>query len=298
MKSSHLVSWVVCVLWFSSTAISQQNDETLVVIKETQVKEGAKVVRTLPRGTEVRVMETNGDKLKVFSGGECWIPKANVATQTKALEAFTSQIKSNSKDPGAYTARGAMLSRKKDFDGAIINYTQAIRLNPKQPEVYLLRGNTWSFKKEYNKAIADYTEVLRLNPTAEAAYTMRGNSWDKQREYRKAESDWKEAIRLNPNSDYAYNQLAWMKATCPDAAVRDGKQAVEYATKLCKLSDWKNQNDLDTLAAAYAEMGDFENAVKWQSEVCRLAPEEEKADCQSRLELYKSGKPFHEMPTK
>jgi predicted Zn-dependent protease len=66
----------------------------------------------------------------------------------------------------------------------------------------------------------------------------------------------------------------------------------------CKLSEWKEANWVDTLAAAYAEAGDFDSAVKWQKEAINLLTEKEaakwQAEFEERLKLYQSGKPYHE----
>lgn len=68
------------------------------------------------------------------------------------------------------------------------------------------------------------------------------------------------------------NGLASLRATCPDEKHRNGQQAVEYATKACELTAWKNGGWIDSLAAAYAEAGDFDKAVEWQQKGMDLAP--------------------------
>ena len=96
-------------------------------------------------------------------------------------------------------------------------------------------------------------------------------------------------------SKHTSSDLAWLRATCPDASYRDGKQAVTGATKACELSEWKNANAVDTLAAAYAETGQFDKAVEWQQKAIDLAPKEDtKEKGRRRLELYKAGKPYRE----
>ena len=85
-------------------------------------------------------------------------------------------------------------------------------------------------------------------------------------------------------------------ATCVDAKYRDGKKAVESATTACELSQWKNAYHVDTIAAACAEAGDFEAAVKWQTKANALyAAGEEREKAQARLKLYQEKKPYREI---
>jgi Flp pilus assembly protein TadD len=96
----------------------------------------------------------------------------------------------------------------------------------------------------------------------------------------------------------AHNNLAFLMASCPNAKIRNGAMAVKHATKACELSGWQYADYVDTLAAAYAETGNFTEAIKRQQQAIELAPKDEKGVFKSRLELYKQGKPFREKPKK
>ncbi len=102
-------------------------------------------------------------------------------------------------------------------------------------------------------------------------------------------------LKLQDNSANALAGLAWIRATCPKAGLRDGKKAIEYAEKACKLTDYKEVTFLDTLAAAYAENGEFEKAVKLQKQALQAPddfPKKELEKARLRLKLYMEGKPY------
>jgi TPR repeat protein len=83
------------------------------------------------------------------------------------------------------------------------------------------------------------------------------------------------------------NYVAWILATSSDPKIRDGRMALDYAEKVVAASKRSDPNSLDTLAAAYAESGQFTNAVRVQKEAMQLLHEEEKRkDFESRLRLY------------
>lgn len=129
------------------------------------------------------------------------------------------------------------------------------------------------------------------------AYDNRGNAWVTKLKYDQAIADFNEVIRLDPSDARSYNGRAWIWATCHDAKYRDGKRAVESATRACELSGWKEPNDMNTLATACAEAGDFAAAVQWQSKAIELLSDEKrKADYRTRLTLYREKKPYRESP--
>ncbi len=105
------------------------------------------------------------------------------------------------------------------------------------------------------------------------------------------------ALRLNPHDAASHNNLAAIMATWPEVKYRDGKRAVECATRACELTQWKRSEFLNTLAAAYAEARDFDAAVKWQMRaIGLLGDQRQKKSYRSRLELYQARKPYREAP--
>ena len=103
------------------------------------------------------------------------------------------------------------------------------------------------------------------------------------------------AIQLAPEP-LALNNLAQIRASHPNPALRDGKQAVELAVRCCQLTSYQVATPLSTLAAAYAEVGQFDDAIKWQTAAIKLARAHRQADLTARLTLYQAGKPYRAIP--
>jgi tetratricopeptide (TPR) repeat protein len=149
-------------------------------------------------------------------------------------------------------------------------------------------------KGDTERAIADYGEVIRINPTDAMAYFYRAMAWNRRGVAARALADYEAAIGINPDDAAAFNNIAWMLAVSRDDAARDGRRAIELARRACDLTSWENAGYLDTLAAAYAEAGDFREAVRWQEAALGLPDLKQNKQAQARLELYRSGKPYRE----
>lgn len=171
-----------------------------------------------------------------------------------------------------------------------------VRLNPNNPRVYAKRAQVYHDRKEYDNAIRDLTGAIELSPENGAYYAYRGGLFDLADQMMRAISDYERCLQLNADSVPGLNNLAWILATSPDENLRDGPRAVELSRRACELNGWEKPSFLGTLAAAYAETGQFDRAAEYQEKAILLAEEEKTAEYRRSLELYRAGKPRREAP--
>jgi len=283
------VGSIFTLLGVSST-FAQNVGDTVVVIRYCHLQTGDMIVDRAFPGLSLKVNAINGKWLWVDNGIPGWIDSRNVAPSDDALAFFSELVRIDPVAP-AYGARGMVSYSRKDYDGAISDFSEAIRLNPKEAAYHNSRGLCWNHKQEWDRALADFNEAIHLAPSCRM-FNNRGQAWVGKKEYLQALADFDEAIRLEPKYATACQNAALLRAACPDAKYRDGRKAVEEATLACKLNSWKDANQLQILAAAHAEAGDFAEAVRWQEKALGLAPASQTAKLQTRLALYLSRKPY------
>ena len=117
-----------------------------------------------------------------------------------------------------------------------------------------------------------------LNAYDAADYLKSGDAWRERGEYGKALAEYNQALRLDPNNAAAMYDIARLEATCPDEKYRDGRKAFENANKAYQLSGGEDWGRTDTLAAVYAECGDFDKARAWEAKAIAMAPDEKSKD--------------------
>ncbi len=156
---------------------------------------------------------------------------------------------------------------------------------------------TWAQCRTWRNSESFWTHALKHGAGTNSwqAHANLGLALSRRGEFEGAAYHNAEAVRLSPGTSYAWNNYAMILGACPEAKYRDGKKAVEAATRACELTEWTKADFLDTLAAAYAEAGDFNAAVKWETTAIEiLADERNRYDFRSRLMLYEARKPYRE----
>jgi len=194
-------------------------------------------------------------------------------------------------DATAYNNRGGVYQNLGQNELALADYTKAIKLEPDHVSAYYNRGRAFAQAGTFDRAVSDFTEAIALQPDFTNAYLHRGNAFEVLKKYNLASADYTRSIQVQPRNAQAQSNLARLLATCPDAKYRNGPKAVSYATRACELLQWKDSRALWTLAAAYAESGQFGEAAKFQTVAIEHAPAEMKAELLQQLELYQRGQP-------
>jgi tetratricopeptide (TPR) repeat protein len=140
-----------------------------------------------------------------------------------------------------------------------------------------------------------YRAALAIRPTSVAAWISLGATLAEQGNAAGAIDAYHTALKVDPDHTSACNGLAWVFAAGPDG-VRDGRRAVEYATRACELTGWNRHNYIATLAAAYAETGDFDRAAEYQTKALSLPDLGKRvvADYRHRLALYAQKHPYRD----
>ena len=170
--------------------------------------------------------------------------------------------------PGVWAAEedafdnGLKLIGQQRYEEAIQAFSTAIEIIPRDYQAYNYRGVAWALMGKYDKALADYNKALEIRPRYAEAYNNRGFARTENGDLSNALNDYARALEINPFFVDAYNNKAWVLATCADQRYRDGGQAVELAQKAVELKP--DVVSLDTLAAAYAAVGNFDAAVDTQ----------------------------------
>jgi tetratricopeptide (TPR) repeat protein len=189
---------------------------------------------------------------------------------------------------------------KGDFVKAIDDCTKAIEINPQSAWAYYNRGNAWLAQGDTDRAIEDYFKAIRLDSNYAIAYNSRGVAFYSKGKYEQSVKDFLKALEINPNYDQAINNIAWLYATCPDTKILNGKKAITLAQRAIDLG---NMNDTflaivyyKTLAAAYAQVGNFKKAIKTEEDVGVWLKYDGYTDMltesKERLKIYKSYQPW------
>ena len=203
-------------------------------------------------------------------------------------------------DPDAQVALANALLQKKRIDDAIVHYQKAVAM---RSDYFLARyglGHALLEKGQLSAAIEHCRAALLIRPGNPDCHTILAIALDESGHSVEAIQHYQRALEISPQSVSALNNLAWLLATCPDASLRNGARAIQLAQQADQFSGGTNAVVLRTLAAGYAEAGQFGKAIESGRAATRVAQMQGDNSLAGELEqqiaLYELGLPFHEAP--
>jgi tetratricopeptide (TPR) repeat protein len=257
----------------------------------------------------------------------------------EALAEYDAVLKENPNALPAIEAKASTLAAKGDFAGSIKEFKKIQRrVGSDNPALMRQIGMLHNANEEPTKAVDIYNELLDLlaeenfsdrpeevqrgiELERQATWRARGDAYLSLGKHKEAIEDYNKVLEIHqnlqegaiqedqdkvPDDEHVLNNLAWVLATSPVDELRDGKRAIELATKAAEASEYKEAYILSTLASAYAETGDFENATKWIQKAMEINQQEretnetarnleQKESLQKEYDHYQKKEPFREM---
>jgi tetratricopeptide (TPR) repeat protein len=186
-----------------------------------------------------------------------------------------------------------VIEKAKKTQSAIKELRQQVEANPDDAVVWMQLGLLYAARHQAGKAIDAYSAAIKINPR-EFAYQVRADTYLNLGMQKEAIADYEESLKISAINSGVLNNLAWVLATSPEADLRNGKRALELAAKACEITNYKQAHILSTLAAAYAETGDFATARKWSSKSVELGDDSLKDQLRKELASYEKEEPWRE----
>ncbi len=217
----------------------------------------------------------------------------------KALADIEQVLATQPDHPAALELRGLIAAENNDYSAAIRDFRRLLDRHDEDALVHGQLGMLHLAAKQPRAAIREFTRAIDLDAGQFASWRGRSDAEISIGDHAKALADLEKALELRPDDDGVLNNLAWLLATSPDDVLRNGKRAIELATKACEATAWKEAHIISTLAAGYAEAGDFEAAKKYSRQAVELGSETEdvKSQLEKELQSYEAGKPWREKQT-
>ena len=203
-------------------------------------------------------------------------------------------------DPDAQVSLANALLAEKRIDEAITHYDKALVI---RPDYFLARyglGNALLEKGELDAAIQHFRAALLIRPDDSDSHAVLAVALEEKGQLREAIKHYEKAVEISPKSIPALTNLAWLLATSSDASLRNGNKAVELARQANQLIGGTNTVTLRTLAAAYAETGQFGKAMESARAAVQLArmhnDDSLAMELEQQIALYRLHMPYHETP--
>lgn len=211
---------------------------------------------------------------------------------------FSRCIAVTSDNFSAHNILGVAMARQNRFDEAKFHFGEALRIQPHYVDALQNFGILLTEHGNFADAVTYLRQAAEIRPESAVLFSRLGFALDMKGLVEQAILYYHECLRLRPDQEDVCNNLAWLLATHSDARIRDGAEAVRLSEHACEITKYQNAPIIGTLAAAYAEVGRFNDATQTAEKAVAVATATGELELAERnkqlLEVYRAGKPHHE----
>jgi tetratricopeptide (TPR) repeat protein len=214
----------------------------------------------------------------------------------RAATCFKNALLARPNYPQAYNNLGNVLAEEGQLQEAVEQYQFALQISPSFGQAHYNLGVKLAQLNHPDEAMDHLRQAIRLTPSFPDSYIQLAKLLGQQDRFRDAIAMLKSGLTMNSHNPVIGNEYAWLLATCPVTELHDAPQAIAIGEALAKATSRRDPHYLDTLAAAYADAGRFDEAVPVAREALSLAQSNNDAtlatQLAARLALYEKGQPF------
>jgi protein O-mannosyl-transferase len=193
---------------------------------------------------------------------------------------------------------GIVYLRQGNVDQAIALLQAAVDLRPDNSPAHENLAKALLQKGKVSDALIHYRKLLELQPDNIEVHNIVGTVLIQQGRPMEAIDEWQKVLIIQPDNGNAMSNLAWVLATSPDDSLRNGTKAVQLASEALRISGRRIPILFRTLAAAYAEAGDFSKAIQTAQEGAQLANSQGNSglatELQGNIALYQTQRPLRD----
>jgi len=217
----------------------------------------------------------------------------------EAMAEFNKALEIDPNYADAHRNLGRALAMSGRPDQAVPHFERALEINPEFAEAQSELGRLLAVEGQFDQAIPHLQKALAIKPDlVEAHHYLGASLYFSSGRTQEALAQWRAALRIDPNFVPAMNDAAHALAASPNASDRNGEEAVRLAERAVELSGARNPVYVDTLAAAYAEVGRFADAVATAHKALELASQQPRGQfvegLKTRIKLYESQRPYRD----
>lgn len=213
----------------------------------------------------------------------------------KAIQEFQSVLKLRP-DAEDHNNLGISFQKVGKYDQAVFHLRQSIALNPQKIEANINLGTALFEAGQVNESIAYMKKVHRMDPDFPNISLILGTIYMRSGQTKNAITEYQTGLEKNPEDIHLAVQLAWVLATSSKKSLRDGEKAIDIAKNICEKTNYLVPEILDVLASAYAETGQFVQALEIAQRAYQLAKYSNRKNLmeqiQTRIDLYRSKQPY------